>query len=406
MQNSKIYIVGANLDESIKRFMPTYDVTLFKTFTDLEDYIESTPDLIFSLIVTEDVLPFSNSSMQRLMNCLGNQFLEITGKTVYIISPATNKKTVRDYIEMTSRSDLVVYQGVITDKFIVGIVNGSLRDIDEDETEEVIYRYRADEYTAEEKIKRYESSDDNHFTTDDELLAGIPDIAEPIVFIPETEPILREFRVVGKAGFARTVFAFLEAQFLSLNGKTVIVESDCKYHRLTDLVMKSELDYEFLEIGDFAGNMPKILEKIINTQKKLIVVGTTKLIDYSYDFIVNLLEDTLDTTVSNFVVECDFESAPYNQNYTVVMEDTMPDVLECCQSLVHPVNKEQVAFVAIRQNEWQPYNLDSTVLSDIIAELLGMDEVIAQSITIPGVILRKKGVTYDLLSVIGRGNRR
>ena len=45
-------------------------------------------------------------------------------------------------------------------------------------------------------------------------------------------------------------------------------------------------------------------------------------------------------------------------------------------------------------------------LHDIICELLGMDEIVAQTITLKGSVIKKENTVYDLLSIIGRGNRR
>ena len=215
-----------------------------------------------------------------------------------------------------------------------------------------------------------------------------------------------EYKVVGKPGFARTIFAFLEAQYLSLNGKTVIVESDVTYHRLTDIALKTDIKYLYIDMVEVIQNIPEVIEKIIRSQDMLIIIGSKTSVQYNYNFIIDLLADTLGNSINNLVIECTYEMAPYKMNYTVVCEDTMPDVLECCQSLLYNVEKDRVAFVGIKQNRWQEYNLTSQELSDVVSSVLGVDEVVAQTITVEGSKLKQEVATYDLLSVIGRGNRR
>lgn len=406
MQENKIYLVANGLDESIKRFTPSYNITIFPDFPSLEAHVNSTPDIVYSIIISENVLPFNGANMTRLLKCVDSPFITVSNRVIYLIRSTTDKKAVNDFIQMTGRDDICAYQGTITEQYIIGIINGKLRDDDEEEVEEVIYRYRAKEYAQDQKIQRYESDNNADYKNDDDALAGIPETEEPIIFRAQTESHLVEYKVVGKPGFARTIFAFLEAQYLSLGGKTLIVESDVQYHRLTDIVLKTDIKYLYIDMTEVIQNIPEVLEKIYNTQEKLIVIGSKTNIQYNYNFITDLLADALGNAISNLVIECSYDMAPYQMNYTVVCEDTMPDVLECCQSLIYNVEKDRVAFVGIKQNRWQEYNLTSQELSDVVSTVLGVDEVLAQTITVEGSKLKQEVATYDLLSVIGRGNRR
>lgn len=406
MQENKIYIVATGLDESIKRFTPSYDITIFPDFVSLESHVNTTPDIISSLIVAENTLQFNGANMDRLLKCVDNPFITITNRVIYLIHETTDKKAVDNFILMTDRKILTCYQGTLTEQFIIGIINGKLRDDDEEETEEVIYRYRAKEYAQDQKIQRYMSSNDEHYESDDEQLAGIPDVEEPIIFRPQTESHLTEYKVVGKPGFARTIFAFLEAQYLALGGKTLIIESDVQFHRLTDIALKTDIKYLYLDISDVLQNIQDALEQIYRTQEKLIVIGSKHNTQYNYNFIVDLLEDVLGNNISNIVVECSYDMAPYKMNYTIVCDCTMPDVLECCQSLLYNIEKEHVAVVGIKQSRWQEYNLTSQELSDVFSTVLDIDGVFAQTVTVEGSKLKQEVALYDLLSVIGRGNRR
>ena len=406
MQESKIYLVASGVDESIKRFTPSYDITIFPDFPSLEARINTTPDIVYAIIVAENVLEFTGANMDKLIKCIKNPFITITNRVIYLVNSTTDKQAVNNFINMANEPLLTSYQGVVTEQFIIGIINGKLRDDDEDEVEEVIYRYRASEYAKDQKIQRYESDNSEHYKNDDEQVSGIPETEEPIIFRAQTESHLNEYKVVGKPGFARTVFAFLEAQYLALSGKTLIVESDVDYHRLTDIVLKTRINYLYIDMNDLIQNIPEVLEQIIRTHEKLIVIGSKTNIKYNYSFIVDLLADALGNNISNLVIECSYDMAPYKMNYTVVCEDTMPDVLECCQNLLYNIEKDKVAFVGIKQNRWQEYNLTSQELSDVVSTVLGVDEVLAQTITVEGSKLKQEVATYDLFSVIGRGNRR
>ena len=406
MKADKVFVVAANVDESIKRLCPSYNIQIFPDFPSLEEYVDTTPDIVYAIIVTEDVLQFTGSNMARLRSVVENPFLTLTNRCVYLYGMGTSQERVKNWNNGNEDFAVSTYQGVINDQFIIGIINGKLRDSDEERIEEVTYRYRATEYAQDQKVKRYESDNNERYVSDEEEMAGIPDVEEPVEYTPVGNVKMEEYPIIGFPGHARTALAFVEAQYLALSARTLIIESDVRYHRLTDMVLKSQVECLYVDIAELFSNVNGTLDLIKSSKDNLIVVGSTTDIKYDYAYVRSLLGDVLKDFVQNFVIECDFTETPYNGYYTVVFDDTLPDLLRCTDALLYPVNNLNTVFIGVRQNTLQPYNLSTTEISDIICEVLSVDEVYAQTVTLNGSTIKKEDSVYDLFSIIGRGNRR
>lgn len=406
MRADRIFIIAPDIDDSLKRFCPSYDIEIFPDFPTFEKYVDTTPDIVHSVIVTDTILPFTGANMQRLIDTVRSPFLTVEQRTIYLYSKSISKEAIKKWTDTLDGFPISAYQGDIDDQFIIGIVNGKLRDADEEKVEEVTYRYRASEYAQDQKIKRYESSNDGDYVTDEDEMAGIPDVEQPEEYVSINETPMIEFPIVGAPSQARTLVAFIEAQYLALSSKTLIVEYDFEYHRLTDIALKSGVEFEYFDVADIVNDISETINKIKMSKKNLIVIGCTSKLNFSYTFLKQILSDTLKDYVQNFVIECDFKDTPFSANYAVVFDDTMPELLRTVNSLIYPIDINKNVLVGVRFNNWQPYNLTTQELSDVACDLLGLPEVVAQTITITGSTIKKENAVYDLFSIIGRGNRR
>lgn len=406
MRADRIFIIAPDIDDSIKRFCPSYDIEIFPDFPSFEQYVDTTPDIVHSIIITETCLQFTGSNMQRLLDAVRSPFLTVESRTIYLYGKNTSKDAVKQWTDTMEGFPISTYQGDIDDQFIIGIVNGKLRDADEEKVEEVTYRYRASEYAQDQKIKRYESSDTDDYETDEDQMMGIPDVEKPEEYVSINSTPMLEFPIVGLDTQSRTLVAFIEAQYLALSSKTMIIEHDFVYHRLTDIALKSGVEFEYFDVTDIFHNISDIINRIKMSKKNLIVVGCKTRIEFSYQFLKQILSDNLKDYVQNLVIELDFKDTPFNANYSIVFDDTMPELLKTIDNLLYPIDINKNVLVGVRYNNWQPYNLTSEELSDVACDLLGLPEVVAQTITISGSTIKKESSVYDLFSIIGRGNRR
>lgn len=405
ISKERMFIVAGNIDDSIKSVTPVYDISIFSNFLLFEDYINTTPIVLGSIVISERELPFTSSNMARLLDLLSAPFLKLTGSCIYLISEKTSKDAVSSFLEDNGIETIIFYQGDLSSRFISDIVSGAGRIADEAETEVITYRMRASEYAVAQNIKKYES-DDNTYETDEERLSEIPAIEEPIIQVPSVDIMSNTYYVVGKLSMERTLFTFIEAQYLSLSGKTLIVESDVQYHRLTDMALKSSVEFEFIDIEDFNVNPTKIIQDIKASSARLIIIGCKNRIMFDYDFVFDILSSNLMGYVDFFIKECDFTQTPYGSYYNIVCADTVPDVLECCNSLVYDVDEEKVVMIGVRTNSKNECNITSTEMTEIVRIVLEKNNLIAEVVEANGINLRGEGIVYDVFSIISRGNER
>ena len=406
MQKDRIYLVAPNVDDTIKRMCPTVDLTIFHSFLELEEYINTTPAKIKDIIITETALEFNSINMERLRKVYTSEFLQLEGKVIYLYSVKTGSARVNNWLDILGDDNVVAYSGDLSEQHLIGTINGSLRDSDEDEIEEVTIRYRVSEYIKDQQLKKYDSDDNEHYETDEDLLSGIPDVDEVEDFIVMNKKPMTTFNFIGKSDFNRTILAFVSAQYLALSAKTLIMESDVKYHRLTDIVIKSGIDYEFVDIKYMQDDFIGALEIIKKSRKNLIVIGSKKETDYDYNNMISILSDVLKDHIQYLVVEGDFGDTPYKGCYTLVFDDTMSGLVELIDNLLYPLDPMKNVIVGVRQDSWQNHNMSTEQVEDIACELLDMDELVTQTITLTGSTLKKEKEVYDLFSIINRGNQR
>lgn len=403
ISKDKLFIVASNLDDSIKAQTVVFDVTLFKTFVDLEKYINSTPCVVNTIVISETDLEFNNVNMSRLITMLSSPFLKLENKFVYLISEQTNKDDVDGFIETNEIDRWKVYQGDLSPRFITAIVTGEGRDTEIPEIEVRTYRMRAKDYVEYKQREQYEDNQRAYYT-DEDLLSGIPDVEVPEDVVPSLDFKHKTYYIVGEQSLERTIFSFVLAQYLSLETKTLILESDVEYHTLSDIVTKSGVKCKLVKVEDLYRDCKSTINKIRETTARLIVVVATERVKFDYDFLFNLIISNTVGFVTNFVKECDFNDTPYGRSYTIVCRNTIPDILKCVSSLRYDVNPLNTVFVGMQINDIGSVNVTSAEMQAVINSLLGKDDLTAQVVKAKGVKLKGDGIIYDVLSLVGRGN--
>jgi len=404
MSRDKMFIIADNIDDSIKSQTSVYDIQIFKSFTDFERYIDKIPSIINTLVISESVLPFIGQNMTRVMQVLNSPFLTIEENVVYLIDKSTDYKIVNKFIEDMNLKNWAVYQGDLSVRFITDIVVGTGRQTTECINEVVTYRIRSSEYIKQQTNLQYEDNSAKYFT-DEDILRGVQGVEEPEDVCAVTESYTSVNYIVGDDCVERTLMVMLLAQYLCLQGKTIILEKDSEYHMLGELLTKSPVDYEYITIESISDDISSVLKTIRTTKKNLIYIGTTKRYKYDYNFLLDVLTSNLKDSVAYIIRECSFEETPYGKRYTIVTPNNIPAILKCCNSLKYDINAEDVTFVGLQASNLGPVNITSKEMSSIIKAVLNKDKISAQVVYVNGISLKGENVVYDILSILNRGNR-
>ena len=405
ISKDKMFIIAGNIDDSIKAQTTVYDVTIFKTLIEFERFVDVTPVVVDTIIITTDVLPFSGRNISRLISLMESPFLKLTGNLIYLINIGYAISDVNKFIE-EEHLNWVVYQGDLTSEFIAGIVSGEGRVSTEVQQEIITYRVRASEYVRQQNVskadKEFEDTT-NHYRFDDELLADIPDEDEPEDINP-VEVSTRVFNIVGEDLVYRPLMAFLVGQYLSLSETTLLLERDLDFHMLTELVVKAGVPHFYIDVEELEENFQKALIRIKGVQEKLIIIGSKKRKQYNYSFMIDTLYSVLKGDVQNIIKESDFTETPYGVPYTVVMDNTIPAVLKTCNMLKHDIDEKLVNFIGMQIGTLGPVDLTSKEMEGLVSFVLGKNEVSVQVMKLSGINLKgDDGKIYDIFSFLKRG---
>ena len=400
ISREKMFVVSEILDESIKSQTAVFDVRLFKSFVDFESYVEGTPIIINTLVVTSRELPFNNSNMTRLSNVIGSPFLRIDGQVIYVIDKTFDKNVIRKFFDSNNLGvEVVIYQNDLSLRYITDIVTGEARDVQENKTYDVVYRVRASEYMKQQSTLSYDTLDKEYITDEDDM-DGIPEEEIPEDVIPETEKDLEIKYICGEDREERTAMVFLLSQYLSLSSKTVIIEHDKDYHRLTEFYTKSQLDGLFITVMEIYQNVEEVINRIKNTNKRLIVIGTIERVKYDYNFLFTLLYNNLRGYVDYMIMECDYHELPYNVNVVYVTSNIVPEIIKMSASIRQVVIPEKTKFIGMQMNTLNPCYVNTLEMLSIISAVLQKNGLDGQVLYSGGIKLKEDSVIYDLFSII------
>lgn len=400
ISREKMFVVSEILDESIKSQTAVFDVRLFKTFVEFESYVEGTPIIINTLVVTSRELPFNNSNMTRLSNVVGSPFLRIDGQVIYVIDKSFDKKVVNKFFDNNNLGvDVVVYQNDLSLRYVTDIVTGEARDVQENKTYDVVYRVRASEYMKQQSTLSYDTLDKDYITDEDDM-AGIPEEEIPEDVIPEATKDLEIKYICGEDREERTAMVFLLSQYLSLSSKTIIIEHDRKYHRLTEFYTKSQLDGLFITVMEIYQNVEEVINRIKNTNKRLIVIGTIERVKYDYNFLFTLLYNNLCGYVDYMIMECDYHELPYNVNVVYVTSNIVPEIIKMATSIKQVVIPEKTKFIGMQMNTLNPCYVNTLEMLSIISAILQKNGLDGQVLYSGGIKLKEDTVIYDIFSII------
>lgn len=400
ISREKMFVVSEILDESIKSQTAVFDVRLFKSFVEFESYVEGTPIIINTLVVTSRELPFNNSNMTRLSNVVGSPFLRIDGQVIYVIDKSFDKKVVNKFFDSNNLGvEIVVYQNDLSLRYVTDIVTGEARDVQENKTYDVVYRVRASEYMKQQSTLSYDTLDKDYITDEDDMV-GVPEEEIPEDVIPEATKDLEIKYICGEDREERTAMVFLLSQYLSLSSKTIIIEHDRKYHRLTEFYTKSQLDGLFITVMEIYQNVEEVINRIKNTNKRLIVIGTIERVKYDYNFLFTLLYNNLRGYVDYMIMECDYHELPYNVNVVYVTSNIVPEIIKMATSIKQVVIPEKTKFIGMQMNTLNPCYVNTLEMLSIISAILQKNGLDGQVLYSGGIKLKEDTVIYDIFSII------
>lgn len=397
MQIAKtIIIISTQVDATIREYQPDVEFEIFKTIEDFGNYLDTTPIRAKTLYFTQDVIGATNSSFSYIKNLvLDNDYLNVD-EVVYITKEdAPEIASLKYLIDENNLSNWEIVTGSMSRAFITDVINGTFRDDVLRVKYKAVYRRPRADYVASQLRKK--DSLDADYLTDEEYLGAIPDEPIPSLDVEKEVSKLKKVIIAGDATLERTAFAYLAAQYISLNSKVLLVESDPEYHLITEITTKCPVKAKTIDIDYFYTDPIKILKSLHDCEENLVIFRCINKFPFDYNFLVELLFYNLDTCFDYILVENKITDVPYNTNYICVIPSRIIDILKIAADFDR-VFLPYTTFVGISTDTLQSIELNSgAVIASILSDLLSSSGIECSLLTITSLKLNEQAYDFNTL---------
>ena len=326
-----IIVISALVDATIRDGQSDTTFILKRTMEELAEHIETTPIRADYLYFTQETIPRTNTTLNYLINMLENPFLRVD-KVCYITERGAKElPSIHYIIAEKGFTNWEVVEGYLTREYVTGVITGALRNDTFNKKRLALYRVPRSAY-LQDRIKNRNALE-QAYLDDEHLLKDVPAVEVPEPTISETEEVAPIIHVAGLETNERTALAFLLAQYLSLEGKTLIIDKDTEYHTLSEMVTKSGVACRNITVTEFFNNPAQTLELIKTCSERLVCITALERINYSYAFLCNVLYNSLSTKISFFVREDDLSEAPLTVHYIVAVPASVIGILKTSEQL-------------------------------------------------------------------------
>lgn len=396
--SKSVIVISSYVDSTIREYQVDVRFHLFKTLDELDQYVEQTPLRADELFVTKEVFPNVNTSLNYFMQLLENPFLKVDKITYITEVNSPEIASVNYIIDQKKYENWEIVEGHLTREYVSGIINGNLRNEVLNPKRKAVYRVPRETY-LKERLKNRDSLEEE-YEDDEKQLRNIPDMELPDSSISDSSNVCEIYKIVGADNDERTMFAFLTAQYLSFSGKTMILERDVDYHRLTESVTKAELPNVMLvEVAELLSNPVQVIEKIRASSAKLIVIGAIRRVSYKYNFVLSILYNNLMSDVRYLVQEMSFEEAPSTEKYIAVFPSTIIGILNMAEN-INLTTVHNARFVGMDLHQLPALLINSSkAVSTILEDILEVQNISVQLIAVNSLKIGGDS-TYDLRSII------
>ncbi len=394
----KVVVVSTYVDELLKEQQPDVSFLIFQSLGDLAHYVGTTPIRADVLYLTKEVLQPSVNTALNFFLSLFTPFLQVDKIEYLSDKGSADIASVKYLIDIENLTNWTITTcSSLTREWVNSLISGNLNLEEIQPTRKAVYRVRKEDFLREQL--RNKTSLDEKFPSDEERLSDIPDEEVTPLLISEVESICKIITITGINCYERTLFSFIMAQYLSFNGKTLIMEKDFDYLTLSDMATKSNVEFFKIDISTIYENLSESLRAMKNTAQKLIVVTASKRDKINYQFVSNLLYNNLSSILQYFVMELEMEEVASTSNYIAVIPNNVVDVIKTAEALPGTY-KTNCAFVGVNTRNVQELNIRSSVVMEtIIKDLLQIYEDV--NILILNIAsLKLGGEAHDLRMLI------
>lgn len=390
ISKDKVFIISDNIDDSIRNTCVYSDIFIYKTFNEFEEYININPIDTDMIILNSKVLNFTSSSMDRIINSINSTFVTLNGFLYYMVDNESVKNKVESVLKSINEKRIkCVLCNTLYAKDVSDILNGITISTKETVVEVKTYRIRAEDYVRSQNDKlnlEYE----NLYETDEDQLSGIPneDIPDDLKFSEYSKA--SRIVVCGLNMRETSAWVLLKAQYLSLSGKTLILERDIEYHTLLDMVSKIDISYEFFDIKDMFKDCYDFIHSIKESKNKLIVVGSINKVEYDYDVIMDILTTNLEYDIDFYLYQTFITKIPYGTKVDIVTPTSVPEILKISSKMSSISDFNDLYFVGLNITNLGSVCITNIEYNKLLQVIFSTNYILSSVVKVNGLLLRKE----------------
>lgn len=395
-----IVILSKLVDSTIREAMPDVDVWVFTDVQDLMDYVNERPLRGETLFITQDMLQHATTVVPHIVALLDNPFLNVDEVVCMCTKDSKQMQQVDALIKHYQLDTWTLLPCAYTRENIFGIITGSRRDDLSVVKRKIVYRVPRSKY-VEQSLKQTPEVMKDEYMSDSMQEKKLEDDQTAKRTIIYSESSCQIVHIAGYDCVERTVFAFLSAQYLSRTGKTVILERDIKYHRLSDFVLRSGVDSLIIDMEDALQDIPGTINRIQCTAKNLVCLVCKSRVTYDYAFFMHILYNNLYDNISYLVSEDEFREVPASQGYTAVIPTLIPDLFRACEE-IDAAWVTHANFVGVSLNTLNACRVpDSNAMEFILQDVFGVEKI--ESVIVNVTSTKLGEAPYDMKQALFKG---
>jgi hypothetical protein len=360
-------ILSTMVDYTIAEEQRGVKFLIFNSLETLTQYIENTPIRANNLFITKEIMQRVNTSLTYLLSALQSPFFNVDNVVYITTQMSPELRSVRYIIDERKLSNWEIEDkaSTLTREYVTGIITGLLRQDSNSVVRKAVYRVPRSEFVNNTLRSRNELQD--RYVDDDADISGVLTVPTEPQILSSKPHEEQSFLIIGLPTLERSIFTFITAQYLSLQGKTIVIEHDWRYHTLSDIVAKSKIDCLNIDVEDIFLNCKDVFKQIQFTEKRLICITTKRKTTISTMFIYSLLLYNLIDIIFAYVIEGDIKDMPLFEKCICVVSLSAPDVLKLCENIRGSIPR----FVGVCRNDFQELQLlNSKSVSVLLSDLL------------------------------------
>lgn len=403
MNKKKMVIISSYVDKLIKDLKPDVEFYIFKDISGLTSYLKTEAIRADSLIITRDVLGVAVNNALSILNGTLNEFYLKINKVYYITEENSSELPMVNFLLEEERIDnWEIILGKLTREYVTDFICGNIRAKDITPERRVVLRRKKSEWKREQlKDKAYL---DAKYETEEDLLSSVEDVGKvPSITNLDYTTDCKLLTVTGIDSKERTILYSVFAQYLSNNNKVLLIERDYQYHRLSDILGKSNVTCTKIKLSSVFIDINSVLNRIRMSTDKLIVIVVDTREQFNYTFLCNVMYNNLKEDLDYVLMENEFNELSTPDDYLVVIPSDIPSLLKTVDEL--PTGyKEAARYVMVDIDNIQETKVtNSEAVSILTKDLLNYEEdIYIPIITIDSVEL--KGHPQELRFLVKEDN--